>query len=84
MSHPTRVAFLLALLAQPRPKHSDAVLLGDIGAIYGMDLGAGVLFHHHRLGRRRSPSLQVQRSEADQKIHADQRNQQLVQAAGTP
>jgi len=35
----------LALLAQPRTKHSNAVFLGDCGAIYGLDLGAGMLFH---------------------------------------
>ena len=48
MSHPTSVAFVLALLAQPRNKHSNAVLLGDCGAVHGMDLGAGVLLNHHR------------------------------------
>jgi len=50
---PQKGGFLLAMLAQPRPKHSNAVLLGDCGAIHGMDLGPGVLLHHHRLGRGR-------------------------------
>jgi len=39
------VSFLLALLAQQRPRHSHAVLIGDSGAIHGMDVGAGVLLH---------------------------------------